>query len=260
MKLAVIIPAAGGSTRFGTKDKLAEDLGGRPLLLRTVEFFTKREDVSEIVVAGSPKDYEGFKERFGPSLSFHGVKLVKGGDSRTQSVAKSLKVISDEITHVAIHDSARPAINNNLFDRVLLASNDFDAVAAALPISGTIKRVSSSSSTIADEDAIADSILGTSSQVTIDAFQINETIDRTNLWEMQTPQCFELSLLKRAYEQDNLNSFTDDAQVVENLGEPVYVIKGDSRNIKVTNPSDIHLVKAILGVKGAPERPAHKRF
>jgi 2-C-methyl-D-erythritol 4-phosphate cytidylyltransferase len=260
MKLAVIIPAAGGSTRFGSKDKLDEDLGGRPLLLRTVEFFTKREDVSEIVVAGSAKDHEGFKDRFGAALSFHGVKIVKGGATRTQSVAKALDVISDDITHVAIHDSARPAITNNLFDRVLLASKNFAAVAAALPISGTIKRVCSTPSTVADEDALVDSILGTSSQVTIDAFQISETVDRTELWEMQTPQCFELSLLKRAYKQDNLNSFTDDAQVVENLGEPVYVIKGDSRNIKVTTPSDIHLAKSILGVKGAPERPAHKRF
>ncbi len=260
MKLAVIIPAAGGSTRFGTKDKLAEDLGGRPLLLRTVEFFTKREDVSQIVVAAPQQSFQDFTEKFGPSLSFHGVTIVEGGATRSDSVKHALNSIAENTTLVAVHDAARPAINNELFDRLLLASKEFSAVAAGLPINGTVKRVEANSATIADEDAIADSILGTSSQSTVDAFQICETIDRAGLWEMQTPQCFELSLLKRAYAQEGVESCTDDSQVVEKTGEPVYVVGGDSRNIKVTTPEDLHLLKAILGVKGAPKRPAHKRF
>ena len=94
MKIAVIIAAGGSSARFGTRDKLAEDLGGRPLLLRTVEFFTKREDVQEIVVVGPATDFEDFKERFGPALSFHGVKIVSGGATRTQSVSNGLDIVS----------------------------------------------------------------------------------------------------------------------------------------------------------------------
>ena len=260
MKVAVIIPAAGESARFGSKDKLAEDVGGRPLLLRTVEFFTKREDVHQIVVAGPPKSFSDFKEKFGPSLSFHGVTILEGGSTRSQSVKNALEIISDDISLVAIHDAARPAISDWLFNKLLLASNEFSAVSAALPINGTVKRTNSTSATVADEDAIADSILGTSSQATVDAFQIIDTVDRAGLWEMQTPQCFELSLLKRAYAQESIESCTDDAQVVEKLGEPVYVVEGDSRNIKVTTPADMNLLKAILGVKGAPSRPAHKRF
>ena len=260
MKVAVIIPAAGGSARFGPKDKLSEDLGGRPLLLRTVEFFTKREDVSQIIVAGPKNSFADFKERFGPALSFHGVTIIEGGATRSDSVKNALDNLAENTSLVAVHDAARPAITNELFDRLLLASSEFCAVAAGLPITGTIKRAEKNSAIVADEDAIADSILGTSSQATVDAFQIIDTVDRASLWEMQTPQCFELSLLKRAYAQESIESCTDDAQVVEKLGEPVYVVEGDSRNIKVTTPADIHLLKAILGVKGAPSRPAHKRF
>ena len=261
MKIGVIIPAAGQSKRFGSKDKLAEDLGGRPLLLRTVEFFTKREDVCEIVVAAPPESFETFQERFGPALSFHGVQIIQGGTKdRWESVQKSLPSISDQVDRIVIHDAARPALFNSLFEKLLLASSQFSAVAAALPIQGTLKRVEKLSTTIGDEDAIADSILGTTSQATVDAYCVIETVERSSLWELQTPQIFEPTLIRRAYEQEDLQGCTDDAQVVEKLGEPVHLIHGDSRNIKVTTPSDYKLIQSILGVKGGRERPAHKRF
>ena len=260
MKIAVIIPAGGSSTRFGARNKLAEDLGGRPLLLRTVEFFTKREDIQEIVVVGPSEYFSDFKERFGPALGFHGVKIVAGGSTRTESVTQGLAVVSSEVDFVMVHDAARPALNDELLDRILLASNSYNAVIPALPLSGTIKRAQTQGTNIADEDAVVDSILGAESQTTVDAFQVQETIERAGLWEMQTPQCFSLSLLKRGYAQENIENCADDAQVIENLGEAVYLIEGDSRNIKVTTPSDYNLVKAILGVKGSSERPAHKRF
>ena len=260
MNIAVIIPAAGQSTRYGSRDKLAEDLGGRPLLLRTVEFFTKREDVSGIVVAGPSQNIDEFKERFGPALAFHGVQIVTGGSNRCESVANALKYISDDVDCIAVHDAARPAITNDLFDELLIAFSSFPAIAAALQIKGTVKRVVEAATNVHDEDAIADSILGSETQATVHAYKIAETIDRTSLWEMQTPQLFEPSLLKRGYAQGDLNDCTDDAQVIEKLGEPVHLINGDSRNIKVTTPNDYKLVKSILGVRGERERPIHKRF
>ena len=109
MKVAVIIPAAGASTRFDAGDKLAADLGGRPLLLRTVEIFTRREEVGQIIVAGPPDGLDAFKERFGAGLGFHGVQLVEGGrDARWETVRNALAVVADNCTHVAIHDAARP--------------------------------------------------------------------------------------------------------------------------------------------------------
>ncbi|MBC8200581.1 MAG: 2-C-methyl-D-erythritol 4-phosphate cytidylyltransferase [Planctomycetes bacterium] len=260
MKIAVIVPAAGESTRFGSKDKLAEDIGGRPLLLRTVEFFTKREDIAEIIVVGPKKSMDIFNDRFGPALSFHGVNIVSGGTTRAESVKNALETLSPDCDLVVVHDAARPAITNQLLDRVLLASKEFSAVAAALPIQGTLKRVDKTPTSVADKDAIADSILGDASQTKVEGFRIIETVDRMSMWEMQTPQCFHATIFQRAYDADGISSCTDDAQVVEKFGDPVHVVAGDSRNIKVTTQADLQLMKAILGVKGATEKPAHKRF
>ncbi len=260
MKTSVIIPAAGSSTRYGNRDKLAEDLGGRPLLLRTVEFFTKREEVQDIVVAAPKHSFEEFQERFGPALSFHGVNIVMGGGTRCDSVANALNSIDDTVDRIAVHDAARPALFNELFDHLLLVSKEYSAIAPALPLKGTVKRTCSQPETVGDEDAIADAILGSGSQVKVNAFKVKETVDRTSLWELQTPQIFTHSLLLEAYKQSDLNECTDDAQVVEKLGESVYLIEGDSRNIKVTTPSDYKLIRSILGVRGESERPAHKRF
>ena len=111
MNVAVIIPAGGKSARFGSRDKLSEDLGGRAMLLRTVEFFTKREDIAEIIVAGPAHDIEAFKDKFGPSLSFHGVNIVKGGDAdRWESVQNALAEVSEDVDRILVHDAARPAL------------------------------------------------------------------------------------------------------------------------------------------------------
>lgn len=261
LTIGVIIPAAGNSKRFGNKDKLAEDFGGRPLLLRTVEFFTKREEVIEIIVAGPPATLDVFKDKFGPALSFHGVKIIAGGNNhRWESVNEALQSISDKPDRIAVHDAARPALSDVLFDRLILASSSFDAVAAALPISGTVKRVESQTTTVGDDDDIADSILGESTQAKVTAHRVKETLDRNALWELQTPQIFDQSLLRRGYAQENLAGVTDDAEVIEKLGEPVHLIEGDNRNIKVTTKEDLQLVKSILGVKGERARPVHKRF
>jgi 2-C-methyl-D-erythritol 4-phosphate cytidylyltransferase len=260
MKIAAILPAGGSSSRYGNRDKLAEDLGGRPLLLRTVEFFTKREDISEIVVAGPCDRFDEFHDRFGPALSFHDVTIVEGGTTRCDSVSNAIRCLSVDVDRIAIHDAARPALFNSLFDKLLLASNEYPAVAAAIRIHGTLKKAESTPNVIGDTDAIADAILGTSTQSSVNAYRVIETIDRASVWEIQTPQIFEPALLQRAYEQPNLQECTDDAQVIEKLGEPVHLIEGDSRNMKVTTPSDFKLMKSILGIKGEQERPAHKRF
>ncbi len=260
MKIAVIIPAAGSSNRFGDRDKLAEDLGGRPLLVRTVEFFTKREEVDQIIVAGPPNDMDAFKERFGPSFAFHGVLIVEGGQERGESVNNALSSLKKGIDRVAIHDGARPAISDSLFEKLLLACGQLNAVAAALPIAGTVRRTTTDRRTIGEEDDIADAIFGDTGRSTVEVFQVDKTIDRSHLWEMQTPQIFSVDLLIRAYKDAAWQNATDDAQLIEAIGEVVHLVQGESRNIKVTTPSDLKLIKAILGVKNAPQRPAHKRF
>ena len=260
MKLAVIIPAAGKSTRYGERDKLAEDLDGRPLLLRTVEFFTKREDIAQIIVVGPQQGFEDFRSRFGPALSFHGVVIVEGGATRMDSVKNGVKMIDEGIDRIAVHDAARPALTNSLFERVLLASKTLKAVAAATRITGTVKQTKTTKLIIGDDDDIADSIFGAAGKSSVDAFEVEKTIDREGLWELQTPQIFDSALLKQAYAKINNLQATDDAQVIEEFGEVVHLVEGESRNIKVTTKKDLVHIKAILGVKSTNERPIHKRF
>ena len=135
MKLSVIIPAAGASTRFASGDKLSADLGGRPLLLRTVEIFTRRQEVDQIIVAGPPDGMDAFKDRFGAGLGFHGVTLVPGGrEDRWETVRHALSAVKESSTHVAVHDAARPLVSDEMLDRVFMASRHLDAVVPVVPV------------------------------------------------------------------------------------------------------------------------------
>jgi 2-C-methyl-D-erythritol 4-phosphate cytidylyltransferase len=266
MNVCVIIAAAGRSARYGETDKLAQDLGGRSVLLRTVETFTKRDEVKSIVVAGPPDSLDEFRAKYGATLGFHGAKIVGGGrEHRWETVRNALTApgaVPEEATHIAVHDAARPGVSNEVLTRVFQAARKLHAVIPVVAINATIKRVAQENVDVGgdDDDAVADLILGDQGRVSIPAQRIIQTIDRTGMVEVQTPQVFEIGLLRRAYAQTNLEAATDDAELVERLGEPVHAVEGDVRNIKITRPADLRLMRAILGVQPPAERPVHKRF
>lgn len=268
MRIAVIIPAAGQSKRFGMSDKLAQDLGGRSLLLRAIEPFTKVDEVSAVIVAGPPEDYESFCDQYGPKLGFLGATIVEGGrEERWQSVQKALAHVPEDVTHIAVHDAARPLVRPELLSRMIDAARNAPAVAPGIPVAETLKRVASEVVETATRDATVDSILGIGEDDEVDELGpanpgriVEETIDRRNVMRVQTPQIFEASLLRRAYEQDSVSGATDDAMLVERLGEEVMLIAGDPHNIKVTEPADLEMVRLLLGVSSPSTRPAHKRF
>lgn len=265
MKVCVIIPAAGSSRRFGAADKLGQDLGGRPLLVRTVEIFTKREEVASILVAGPPDEFDEFKNRYGATLGFHGARLVAGGRiDRWETVKRALAHVPEDTDRIAVHDAARPGPGKQMLDRVFQAAAQLLAVIPALPVGSTVKRVAEDGIELGpgEDDAVADLILGDAGKVRINARPVLETVDRSGLVEVQTPQVFDAELLKRAYAQEDLADamVTDDASLVERLGEAVHVVDGDPNNLKVSTPEDLNLMRAILGVKPPAERPAHKRF
>jgi len=263
MNVGVIITAAGRSDRFGPTSKLDQEIGGRALVMRTVELFTKRQEVRAIVVAGPPDNFDEFKAKYGPPLGFHGATLVPGSpNARWETVKLALEAIPAECTHVAVHDAARPAVGEKLLNRLFEAARKLPAVVPAVRITATVKRLAAESIDVADneDDALADAILGDAGRTSIEANAILETVDRSGLAEIQTPQIFEIGLLRRAYAQDDLSNATDDASLVERLGETVYTVAGETTNIKVTTPDDIRLLRAILGVRAPSERPAHKRF
>lgn len=266
MNVCVIIPAAGASTRFGLGDKLSQDLGGRAVLLRTVEVFTKRDEVKCVIVAGPHDSFGEFRDKFGPTLGFHGAKLVAGGKAHRWETVKAVLDHADAVpadaTHIAIHDAARPGVSGEVLDRVFEAARTLNAVIPVVTINATVKRVAGEAVDVrsTDDDVVADLILGDAGKVAVNARKVIETVDRTNLVEVQTPQVFEAMLLRRAYAQKNLEGVTDDAEAVQRLGETVHAVEGDVRNIKITRPADLSLMRAILNVKAPAERPTHLKF
>ncbi|MEL7471889.1 MAG: 2-C-methyl-D-erythritol 4-phosphate cytidylyltransferase [Planctomycetota bacterium] len=263
MHITVLLPAAGAGRRYRAEDefgpsKLDEDLGGRPVLQRAVELFAKDHRVGKIIVAGPFADdaLAEFKLRHADRLGLLGVELVRGGEThRYETVAAALRHVPDETTHVAIHDAARPIAPPELIERVFTAAERHDAVIPAQPVADTLKRAGGDVEAKA-ADPLAD-ILGASSGPA--PRSVAETVDRTELFAVQTPQVFEIGLLRRAYAQPDLSS-TDDAQLIERLGETVVMVAGDARNLKLTTPGDLPIIRSIGGFKTAEDRPTHKRF
>ena len=259
MKVAVILPAAGKSVRFGLGDKLGQDLGGRPVLLRSVEAFAKRDDVAAVIVVAPTDGVEAFRDRYGVQLAFHGVKIVAGGRERWESVRNALALVPAECTHVAVHDAARPLVNQELIDRVFAAAGVAGAAIPGEPVSATLKRVTEETFDASADDAIVDSILGGADGEPVGdgvkGRRVVETVSRQRMMAIQTPQAFERSLFERAYAQQGLDGATDDASLVERLGEPVLVVAGDPRNIKITTQADLALAKLMLGARLPGDRP-----
>lgn len=221
-KFAVILPAAGKSTRFSERKRKKPfiDLKGRAIWLRSAELFLNRDDVEQIIVAIGPDDLEWFREKFRPNLAFMNVEIVEGGAERADTVQNALTRVKADIDFVAVHDAARPLLVKEWIDQVFAAAEKTGAAIPALPVSSTIKRV--------ENDAIA------------------ETVSRDNLWLAQTPQVFQRQLLLDAYAKRGDLVATDEAQLVERMGEKVAVVPGWPMNIKITTFADFKMAEAIV--------------
>ena len=262
MKIAVIIPAAGVGKRFraacqapiaaGSKPKTEIDLGGRPVLMRSVELFVNRPGVEQVIVAVNPDTLSDFKFRWGDKLGLHGVQIVPGGRAeRWETVGRALEAVGNHCTHVAVHDAVRPLASDQLIDRVFKAAARVPAVIPAVSVCGTLKRVSPGGVAGDEAEDPIDTILGTVGKPMVHIKQIIETVDRTDLFEAQTPQLFELSLLRRAYAQVASGRLdpkraTDDAGLIEAMGETVYMVEGEPTNLKLTRTQDMDLAAAIV--------------
>lgn len=279
MQLAVIIPAAGSSSRFNTdlepsaaalglaRSKIDEDLGGKSVLQRTIERFkgqgipADRPEIAAIIVPGPHDDeaFDRFKSRHGDMLALFGVTVCKGGKShRYESVAAAIEHIPAEATHVAVHDAARPVTPHAVIDRVLEAASIHGAIIPSVPVPDTLKKLGEPQKAESNADPLA-AILGATDDDGLETRPVLQTVDRTDLALVQTPQVFEIELFKRAYGQPDLAS-TDDAGLVERLGETVHAVEGDPLNIKITRPRDLDLARAIGGFRTDPGRASHKRF
>ena len=233
--VAAIICAAGASSRFGGQRKKAfVEVAGRAVFLRSVELFSNREDVKQVLLGISPEDEELVSVKWGPNLKVFGVKIFSGGAERFETVSKGLELVADDIDLVAVHDACRCCVTDKIIDESIAAAGRSGAAIPACAVTATIKQVA--------DGAIA------------------RTVDRSDLYEAQTPQVFSFELLKKAYDNlENLDksSISDDAQLVEALGHKVTIVEAESSNIKITQGSDIAIAEAIIKSrpKPAPEGP-----
>lgn len=225
-KIAVIIAAAGSGNRMGSGiPKQYMEILGKPVLTRSVEAFEKNASTDEIYLVVNQEYTDFCRETYlGGKSAMSKVKdIVPGGAQRQDSVYAALSVIPEDVDFVLVHDGARPFVNEETIEALIEAVIKHGAAVAAVPVKDTIKSA--------------------------EAGIFSETLDRSRLYSIQTPQGFGRKLLKQAYERAFSENFygTDDAVLVEKMGEKVYLVKGDYHNIKITTKEDIILGEAILG-------------
>ena len=219
---AAVVPAAGSARRMEGVDKVLANLGGMPVLARTLLALERCEWVDEIVVVTR----SDLCVPVGKLCSQFGIgkarKVVTGGDTRAESVRQGLRALSRQVEYVAIHDGARPFPSQQLLARVFAAGVEFGAAAPAVPVKDTVKR--------AENDVVL------------------ETLDRSTLYAVQTPQVFPADFLSAAlYDAIQAGAeLTDDCSAVERLGKQVRLVEGEYENIKITTPVDLAIGEAII--------------
>ena len=215
-----VIVAAGTASRMGGIDKVMADLGGEPMILRTVRAFQECDPISEIVIVTREDLVEPITAL---TAEMDKVKaVVVGGKTRQESVSKGLNALSDKVKLAAIQDGARPFASWQMIDRVVRAANTYSAAAPAIPVKDTIKVVGGG--------------------------VVTNTPDRKTLMAVQTPQVFDVALLRGALLKawEDGAEVTDDCSAVERMGMSVKIVEGDERNIKITTPMDLKIAELIL--------------
>ena len=235
-KAAVIVCAAGASSRFGgDRKKPFVELSGRAAFIRSIEYFAERDDVCQVIAAISPEDEEIVKVKWGAALAFNGVKLCYGGAERFETVAKALELVKDEAELVAVHDAVRCCLTKEWLDELFKTAGETGAAMLACPVVATLKKVADG--------------------------KIIDTVDRSDLYEAQTPQVFDAGWLKEGYAKLgklNKTKITDDAQLIEALGHSVHIVETDHSNIKITRQNDVPIAEAIIKSRPKPKAKGPK--
>lgn len=218
MKTTAIIVAAGFGSRFNSdKPKQFLEIGGKPIIVHTLERFQAAPSVDQIVLVLARDQIERFDRYCVPKIS----NIVSGGSSRAQSVLNGLNAIDRETSTVVVHDGARPLVTVEEIERTIERAKHTGAACLVGVVTDTIKSVQGD--------------------------EISATLDRAKLRRAFTPQAFSAEILRRAFENADLNeTVTDECFLVERLGHPIAIVEGNSRNIKVTYPEDLAFAEALL--------------
>ena len=215
-----VIVAAGNASRMGGIDKVMAQLGGEPMILRTVRTFQNCDAIREIVIVTREDLIQPIMHLCAEFSKVQAV--VAGGSDRPASVRAGLNALSKQVQLAAIHDGARPLISWEVIDRTVRAAHSYGAAAPAIPVKDTIKIVKGGI--------------------------VKATPDRSQLNAVQTPQVFDIDLLRGALAKAQRDgaTITDDCSAVENMGMFVKIVEGEERNIKVTTPMDLKIAEMLL--------------
>ncbi len=224
--VSALIAAAGQGKRMKSDiNKQYLKLVDKPILAHTLEVFLRCDMIDEIILIVGQDEMKFCQEEVIDKYGFNQkpIKLVFGGKERQESVLNGLNSVSNETEIVVTHDGARPFITVDIIERSIFGAHDNGAVGVGVPVKDTIK--------VVDEDK-----------------NIIDTPKRSKLWQIQTPQTFSLSTLKKAHLHAQKEGFlgTDDSVLVERIGQRVKMIKGSYENIKITTPEDLFFGESIL--------------
>lgn len=220
---SVIIVAAGSGKRMQRNiNKQFIKLNEKEIISHTIDAFYKNKNIDEIIVCIKQEEEEFFKKQILEKNDFKNIKIAYGGKERQDSIYNGLKCVDKNCKIVLIHDGARPFVDNRIIEECISVAKEKKAVVVGVPVKDTIK-------------------------IVIDG-KITDTPNRANLWSAQTPQTFDYSLIKKAYDEAYKSNYygTDDSMLVENIGQEVTMIMGSYENIKITSPEDLNMGEQIL--------------
>jgi 2-C-methyl-D-erythritol 4-phosphate cytidylyltransferase len=221
MNVAILV-AAGRGSRMG-RDKLFLEVAGKPVVAHTWARFDQARSIDEIIVvvrAGTEKKFAALAKKYKFRKKF---QIVTGGAERQDSVWAGLEAAPPKADIVAVHDAARPCVNNDLIAATVKYAEETGAAVAAHPVTDTIKE-------------------------SADGRLIQKTLDRSQLWAMETPQTFRFDVIRRAIAAARAKKlvFTDDTAACELIGQPVRLVSSIAPNPKVTLPGDLLFVETLL--------------
>lgn len=222
MNYTVMIPAAGSGKRMGAgQNKLFLEIGGLPILYHTVSVFLEDPHCEEIIIAVKPEEQAFIKEMFARNGDEKTITFVKGGGERQNSVAACIETYEGNGI-VLVHDAARPFLDSSVIRKLVSTANEKGAAIAAVRAKDTIKLAANN--------------------------VVQQTLDRENLWLVQTPQAFRYELLKRASDAAVREGFlgTDESMLVERIGYSVQIVEGSYDNVKMTTQEDLAIGEVLL--------------
>jgi len=219
---AAIVAAAGAGTRMNDqKPKVFLDLAGRPIIYYSLKTFSDVSDIDRIILA-IPPNWQSHTEEVLSKYGLKNILVIEGCATRQETVYKALQMLPNSTKTVIVHDGARPLVSKNLIESVLDSAKEHGACIPCLPIEETIKLIRGE--------------------------RVVETLNRSEIQIVQTPQAFYYEILLEAHRhaQERKLRVTDDATLIEKIGRPVIAIQGDPKNIKITHQSDLKIAEMFL--------------